>query len=133
MIMKFAVGQASLFVMSGSQEWFFTFCADEMLHVPLLAQSSHNTVFNRTPASAAYGHSMLVVASKAKKAATSLSGASSQFRVARGAVEVVRVERLALVDEMGLIDDLMAFVANVAPRTNGALSEIAFSANGCSR
>lgn len=65
MIMGFTVGQASLLVMSMTQEGLLALGTHEMLHMPVLPQRSDHTLLNRSTTGATNGNAHFVVAPKA--------------------------------------------------------------------
>lgn len=64
-VMRLAVGQAALLVMTMTQEGFLALRANKMLHVPVLAQRRDYSLLYRTTAGATNGNAHLVVAAQA--------------------------------------------------------------------
>lgn len=64
MVVRLAVGQTFSLVVSIPQERFLAFSADEVLNMPVLAEGSDHSLFNRTSACSAYRDSHLVVAAQ---------------------------------------------------------------------
>lgn len=105
MVMRFAVGKATLLVVPMPQKRFLAFCANEMLDMPILAQSGDHTLFNRPTAGAANGNAHFIVASQAIQFVHVVGRESwttfdftrrrIQFNVACGAVEMVSVINFA--------------------------------------
>lgn len=64
MIMRLAIGQASLLVVPMTQEGLLTLGAHEMLHMPVLSQCSDNTFLNRSTTGTTNGNTHFIVAAK---------------------------------------------------------------------
>lgn len=104
------------------KKWLFTLGTDKMLHMPLFAHGIDHAPFNGPAASPTDGDPHLVVARQAVQLPFQLSGISSKLLPAVGTVEVVRVVRVILEYQRLLINDGMAFLADVLPKASGFLT-----------
>lgn len=64
MIVCFAIGKTTLFVVTVTQEWFFAFGTHKMLNMPMLAQGSNNTFLDGTSARTTNGDAHAIMAAQ---------------------------------------------------------------------
>lgn len=108
-----------------TQERFFAFSAHEMLDVPVLAQSSDDSLFNWPTTSAANRDSHSIVASQAVQlvhvvsskpgAAFDLASCRVQLDAAARAVEVIAVIDFASEAQRRAVDESVALLARIFP------------------
>lgn len=125
MIMRFAVGQAFLFVMAVTKERFLAFGTSEMLHMPVFTESGNHSFFDGTTASPADRYPHLVVATQAvqlihvilgiTRTVPNLPSVTVKFDAASSTIEVVRVVHLPAELQRLVIDHCMALITHVFP------------------
>lgn len=108
--------------MSMSKKWLFTLGANKMLHMPLLAHSIHHAPFNGPSTSATDGDPHFIMARQTVQLSFQLPGISSQLLPAVGTVEMVWMVRVILEYQRLLIDDGVAFLADVFSKASGFLT-----------
>jgi len=108
--------------MAMSKKWLFTLGTNKMLHMPLFAHGIHHAPFNGPSASAADGDPHLIVARQAIQLSFQLPGISRQLLPAVGTVEMVWMVRVILEYQRLLINDGMAFLADVFSKASGFLT-----------
>lgn len=106
-----------------TQKWFFAFGTDKMLDVPVLAQSSDDSLFNRPTTSSADRDSHSIVATQAVKlvhvvsskpgAAFDLASCRVQLDAATRAVEVIAVIDFASEAQRRAVDESVALLARI--------------------
>jgi hypothetical protein len=96
-VMGLTISQTLLLVVSVSQKWFFTFGADEVLDVPVLAQCCHYTFLNGSMTGTANRNSHFVVTSKTVQLFFDGSGVRIQFYATVLAIEMVGMVWFALI------------------------------------
>lgn len=108
--------------MAMSKKWLFTLGTNKMLHMPLLAHGIHHTPFNGPSTSATDGDSHFIMARQAVQFSLQLPGISCQLLPAIGTVEMVWMVRVILEYQRLLINDGMAFLADVFSKASGFLT-----------
>jgi len=113
MVMCFAVGESFLLVMFVSHEGLFAFGAYEMLDMEVFPQSCDYPLLDGSSASATNGDSHFVVTAQAVEIAFNLTRVGRQLDAASGAVKVISMIRLVPPLQRLVVDDALAFIANV--------------------
>lgn len=126
MVVGLTVGKAFFLVVPVAKEWLLTFGTDKVLYVPVLAKSCDHSLLNWPSASTTDWDAHLVMAAKAVQVPLYLTCLSSQFHTTRSAVEMVRVIGLTAELEWHVINDAVAFIADVFATRCSLLLCIAF-------
>lgn len=108
--------------MAMSKKWFFTLGTNKMLHVPLLAHGIYYTPFNGPSTGATDGDSHFIMARQAVQFSFELPSVSGQLLPAVGTVEMVWMVRVVLEYQRLLINDSVAFLADVFSKAPGFLT-----------
>lgn len=66
-VMRLAIGQASLFIMAMTQEGFLALGTHKVLDMPMLAQGGHDPLLDGTTTSATNGDAHAIMAAQAVK------------------------------------------------------------------
>lgn len=108
--------------MAMSKKGFLTLGAHKMLHMPLLAHGVHHAPFNGPSASATDGDPHFIMAWQAVQLPFQLPCIGSQFLPAVGTVEMVWMVGVVLEYQRLLVDDSMAFLADIFPKASRFLT-----------
>jgi len=124
-VVGLTVGKAFPLVVPISKERLLALGADKVFNVPMLPKSSHHSLLDRTPASAADGNPHLVVAAKAVELVqlvgsvagtrSHLPSRGSEFFLTASAGEVVGVVNLSAEPQRVSVNDGVALLTHVLP------------------
>lgn len=123
MVMRLAVSQSTLFIMTMTQERLLALGANKMFDMPMLSKRRDDTFFNRPSASATYRYSHAIVTTETIKlvhvvgsiacATLDFTGSWIQFNAATSAVEVITVVDFTAETQRRSVDESVTLLAGI--------------------
>lgn len=126
MIVCLAVSQALFFVVFMAHEWLLAFSANEMLYMPVFSQRRYNPLLDGPTAGSTNWNAHLIMASEAIQVALNLARFRCQLNAAGRTVEMVCVVRFVAPLQWLVVDNSMAFVADMLSDSGRLFPSIAF-------